>query len=57
MICDAGGSNANEDLDLTQEPEHNSSKESTFDVLNKHKGGELVSQRIPQVMLLHNKMN
>ena len=57
MICDAGGSNANEDLDLTQEPEHNSSKESTFDVFNKHKGGELVSQRIPQVMLLHNKMN
>lgn len=42
MICDAGGSNANEDLELTQEPEQQSYKETTFEVLNKHKG-ELVS--------------
>lgn len=44
MICDAGGSNANEDLELTQELESS----STFEALNnKHKGGELISQRIP----------
>lgn len=42
MICDAGGSNANEDLELTQELESS----STFDY--KHKGGgEMLSQRIP----------
>jgi len=38
MICDAGGSNANEDLELTQELESS----STFDY--KHKiAGEMIS--------------
>ena len=36
MICDAGGSNANEDLELTQELESS----STFDYNNKG-GGEM----------------